>query len=251
MDKVLGPLKNTVAFPYIDDVIIPSTTVEEGLERVRLVLEALRKHNITLRLSKCSFFCTKIDYLGREISAEGIRPGQAKIAAISKMVPPETVKQVRQFVGLAGYFRKFIRNFAKVVEPLTRLTRKDVRWCWENEQQDAFEQVKVLLTSRPVLAIFDPSLPTELHTDASSLAVGAILLQTHPGGVQRVVAYFSRQTTIDQRQYHSYELETMAVVYALQYFRVYLLGLQFTVVTDCNALRTTFTKKDLIPRVGR
>jgi transposase InsO family protein len=248
MNKVLGPLKNTVAFPYIDDVIIPSTTVEEGLHRLRLVLEALRKHNITLRLSKCSFFCTKIDYLGREV---GIRPGRAKIVAISNMVPPRTVKQVRQFLGLAGYFRKFVQNFSKVVEPLTKLTRKDVKWCWGSEQQGAFEQVKTALTSRPILAVFDSSLPTELHTDASSLAVGAVLLQTHPGGVQRVVAYFSKQTTVDQRHYHSYELETMAVVYALHHFRVYLLGLQFTVVTDCNALRTTFSKKDLIPRVGR
>jgi ribonuclease HI len=101
-----------------------------------------------------------------------------------------------------------------------------------------------------VLAIFNPQLPTELHTDASALGLGAILLQEHDGK-QRVVAYYSKQTTVDQRQYHSYELETMAVVYALKHFRVYLLGMKFTVVTDCNALRTAFSKKDLIPRIGR
>lgn len=250
MTNVLGSLKNSVAFSYMDDVIIPSTTIAEGLQRLRLVLEALRKHNLTLKITKCSFFSTKIEYLGREISEEGIKPGQAKIEAILKMIVPNTVKQVRQFLGLAGYFRKFVKNYSKVVTPLTQLTRKDSKWCWGAEQEAAFETIKRVLTTRPVLAIFDPTLPTELHTDASSMAVGAILLQLHDG-VQRVVAYFSKQTTMEQRQYHSYELETMAVVYALHHFRVYLLGLHFTVVSDCNALRTTFAKRDLIPRVGR
>lgn len=250
MNNVLGPLKNSVAFPYMDDVIIPSTSIEEGLHRLRLVLETLRKHNLTLKISKCTFFSTKIDYLGREISEEGIRPGRVKTEAILKMKAPKTVKQVRQFVGLSGYFRKFIEGYSKLVEPLTRLTRKDSKWCWGKEQEAAFERIKRLLTSRPVLSVFDPTLPTELHTDASSIALGAILLQTHDKE-QKVVAYFSKQTTSDQRHYHSYELETMAVVYALQHFRVYLLGLHFTIVTDCNALRTTFTKKDLVPRVGR
>jgi hypothetical protein len=250
MNNVLGQLKNTVAFPYIDDIIIPSATVEEGLDRLCLVLEALRKHNLTIKLGKCNFFYTEISYLGREVSAEGIRPGQQKIHAVLQMSAPRTVKQVRQFIGLSSYFRKFLKDYARIVEPLTKLTRRDVKWQWKAEQEQAFQTVKEMLTSRPVLAIFDPHLPTELHTDASSTGLGAILLQEH-NGKQRVVAYFSKQTTIDQRQYHSYELETMAVVYALKHFRVYLLGLHFTVVTDCNALRTTFSKKDLIPRVGR
>ena len=114
-----------------------------------------------------------------------------------------------------------------------------------------FQEVKDRLTTRPILAIFDPTLITELHTDASSLGVGAMLMQRTTDGPVVVVAYYSKQTTPDQRCYHSYELETMAVVFALRHFRVYLLGLQFKVVTDCNALRTTFTKRDLLPRVGR
>lgn len=250
MNNVLGSLKNKIAFPYMDDVIIPSTTVEEGLRRLRLVFEAFRKHNLTIKLSKCSFFHKQIDYLGREISADGIKPGKRKIEAILRMDEPKTVKQVRQFLGLSGYFRKFVKNYSGIVEPLTRLTRKDSKWCWQAEQQEAFKTVKAALVSRPVLAIFDHSLPTELHTDASSSAVAAILFQTHDG-VQRVVAYFSKKTTIDQRQYHSYELETMAVVYALHHFRVYLLGINFTVITDCSAIKTAFSKKDLLPRIGR
>jgi hypothetical protein len=250
MNNVLGPLRNTIAFPYMDDIIIPSATLEEGLCRLRLVLEALRKYNLTLKIEKCVFFGTQIDYLGREISAEGVRPGKRKVEAVLQMQPPETVKQVHQFLGLMGYFRRFLKNYAKIVEPISKLTRRDVNWCWEDEQHSAFNTVKTMLTTRPVLAVFEPTRKTELHTDASATAIGAILLQEFDG-VQRVIAYFSKQITSDQRHYHSYELETMAVVYALQHFRVYLIGIQFTVVTDCNALKTTFSKKDLIPRVGR
>lgn len=251
INKVLGPLRNKIAFPYIDDVIIPATTVNEGLKRLRKVLEAFRAHDLTLKLSKCYFFLTVVDYLGREISADGIRPGKRKTEAISRMCEPKTVRQVRQFLGLSGYFRKFVKDYAKIVEPLTRLTKKNVKWQWNTEQQRAFDKIKAVLITRPVLAIFNHTLVTELHTDASTTAVAAILFQTDSEGVQHVVAYFSKQTTIEQRHYHSYELETMAVVYALQYFRVYLLGLRFTVVTDCSALRTTFSKRDLVPRVGR
>ncbi len=250
INNVLGPLKNSVALPYMDDIIIPARTEEEGLLRLRKVLEALRQHNLTLNLDKCSFFKSSIDYLGREISAEGVRPGRRKIEAVLQMHPPQTVREVRQFLGLAGYFRRFVKDYARLVEPLTRLTKASTEWQWTTEQEDAFRAVQEMLTTRPVLAIFDPSLPTELHADASSMGLGAILLQTHDG-VQRVVAYYSKQTTVDQRQYHSYELETMAVVYALRHFRVYLLGLNFVVVTDCSALRTTFLKKDLVPRVAR
>lgn len=118
-------------------------------------------------------------------------------------------------------------------------TRADVPWT-----------IKEKLTTRPVLAIFDPDKPTEVHTDASAIGIGAILLQ-QVDGKMAVVSYYSRQTTADQRCYHSYELETMAVVLALRYFRVYLLGMKFKVVTDCNAVRSTFVKRDLLPRIGR
>jgi hypothetical protein len=172
MNNVLGPLRNTIAFPYMDDIIIPSATLEEGLCRLRLVLEALRKYNLTLRIEKCVFFGAQIDYLGREISAEGVRPGKRKVETVLQMQPPETVKQVHQFLGLMGYFRRFLKNYAKIVEPISKLTRRDVNWCWEDEQQSAFNTVKTMLTTRPVLAVFEPTRKTELHTDASATATG-------------------------------------------------------------------------------
>lgn len=232
----------------MDDVVIPSKTIEEGLQRLRQVLTIFRKNRLTLRLEKCTFFAETLEYLeylGREISEQSVRPGRQKIDAVARMTAPQSVKQVRQFLGLASYFRKFVRNFSLVVEPLTRLTRKDVPWMWGPEQREAFHAIQDILTTRPVLTIFDPDKPTEVHTDASALGVGAILLQ-RVDDKMAAVAYYSRQTTADQRLYHSYELETMAVVFALRYFRAYLLGIQFKVVTDCNALRPTFTKKKFI-----
>lgn len=163
------------------------------------------------------------------------------------MERPRSVKQVRQFLGLVSYFRKFVENFATIAEPLTRLTRKNTSWSWEDAQERAFQTIKGKLTTRPVLAIFDPDKPTEVHTDANTIGIGAILLQ-QVDGKMAVVSYFNRETTADQRCYHFYELETMAV--ALRYFRIYLLGIKFKVVTDCNAVRSTFVKRDLLPRIG-
>lgn len=130
VNNVLGDLRNKVAFPYVDDIIIPCKTIEEGLNRLEKVLKVLRRNNLTLKLSKCEFFKTNIDYLGREVSKEGVRPGSKKISALVRMPIPQNVKQVRQFLGLAGYFRKYVPGFAKLIEPLTVLTRKDTQWIW-------------------------------------------------------------------------------------------------------------------------
>lgn len=129
------------------------------------------------------------------------------------------------------------------MEPLTRLTRKNTVWTWHESQKQTFHQIQQALTSCPILAIYNPKLKIELHTDASSIDLAAMLLQFDANGEAHVVSYFSKQTTFDQRHYQSYELETMAVVYALKYFHVYLLGINFRIVTDCNALRTTLSKK--------
>ncbi|CAK9829656.1 Transposon Tf2-8 polyprotein [Anthophora retusa] len=133
---------------------------------------------------------------------------------------------------------------------ITKLTKKDEQWKWGDEQEEARKYILKKLCTKPLLVIFDPTRETELHTDASSLGYGAILFQRVDGDL-RVVAYFSRRTTTEESRYHSYELETLAIVNALKYFRVYLLGLNFKIITDCNAVKATGTKKDLIPRVAR
>lgn len=252
INKILGARRFTYALAYMDDLLIPSATINEGFERLEEVLQLLQQAGLTLKLQKCSFFDETIEYLGYEISASGIRPSERKILAVKDFPAPRNVHEVRQFLGLASYFRKFVKGFGEIARPLTNLLKKNSVWQWTVTEIDAFNSLKSKLVDRPVLALYDPKLETELHTDASSLGLGGILMQWQGNPrTLKPVAYFSRQTTPEERHMHSYELETLAVVCSLKKFRVYLLGINFTVFTDCNALRTTLTRRDLIPRIAR
>lgn len=250
MCKIVNELEDGTAFPYLDDILIPSKTYEEGLDKLEKTLDILLKYGLTLQPTKCNFLSTQISYLGREISEQGVQPNKLKTEAILKLKPPTNKKELRQFCGLANYFRKFIINFAFIMQPITKLLKKHAIWMWSSEQDDAFELIKSILADKPVLKIFDHKLPIQLHCDASSIGVGGILMQKH-GDKWHPVAYFSKQCTYEQSRYHSYELETMAIVFSLRHFRTYLLGKQFTIYTDCAAVRATAVKKDLIPRIAR
>ena len=153
-------------------------------------------------------------------------------------------------MGLASYFRKFIPEFSVRTACVTKLTKNNQPWEWGKDQNDARQYVLDKLSSHPLLIIFYPERESELHTDASSIGYGAILFQKVAGDF-RVVAYYSRRTTPEESRYHSYELETLAIVNALKHFRVYLLGIKFKIITDCNAVKATSNKKDLLPRVAR
>ncbi|WP_253302469.1 reverse transcriptase domain-containing protein [Wolbachia endosymbiont of Psylliodes chrysocephala] len=251
INKILGPLRFTTAMAYMDDILIPTKDIKSGLESLELILRVLREAKLTLRLTKCQFFKSEIEYLGHEISSDGTKPGKRKTDAIERFPTPKNVHEVRQFIGLSSYFRKYIQSFSLIAKPLTQLTKKGILFVWEKPQQDAFETLKQKLISRPLLALYDSKAWTELHTDACKLGIGGILLQRQEDESLRPVLYFSRQTTKEEQRYHSYELETLAVVVSMRQFRVYLIGIQFKVVTDCNAVRSTLTKRDLIPRIGR
>lgn len=248
--NVLKELPSGTAFGYLDDVIIPAHSQEHSLAQLKLVLAVFRKYNLTLQLKKCKFFMEKLNYLGREISAEGVRPDPIKVKALNNLNEPTNKKELQRFLGLAGYFRKFIKGYAKITSPLTKLLRKNIPWCWGGEQTKAASQLKEILVSRPVLKIYDPDLDIEVHTDASSIAMAAILIQIHADG-PHPIAYYSKQCSYEQSRYHSYELETMAVVFALRHFRIYVLGKQFKIFTDCSAIRACSTKRDIIPRIAR
>lgn len=171
--------------------------------------------------------------------------GNNKTQALLNFPIPRDVKGVRQFMGLARFFRKFVPDFARRTSVITSLTKKDSPFQWKEEHEVARQYVINCLASRPLLSVFDPNLPTELHTDASSLGFGAILFQKLDGNL-KVVGYYSRRTNPCEELYHSYELET------LKHFRVHLSGVKFTLVMDCNAIKFTATgKKDLLPRVTR
>lgn len=253
MNHVLGPARFDKATVYIDDLLIFGKTSDECIDRLEEVLILLEKANLKLNLSKCSFLHNVINYLGFEISSLGMRPGMTKIQSVIDFPRPDNVHGARQFLGLVSYFRKFIQGFAQLAHPITKLLKKNATWEWTRDQDESFNSLKTKLTERPVLTIYDPTAETELHTDASKIGVGGMLLQRPQGtgGSFHPVAYYSRQTTPEEKNFHSYELETLAVICALKKFRVYLIGKPFKIVTDCSALRSTFTKRDLIPRIAR
>lgn len=242
---------NNVITPYLDDIILPSRTIEEGIALLRKVLLKLREYGLTLKLSKCKFLCEKVDYLGHEISFAGIQPGVGKILCVEKFPTPTNVHEVRQFIGLCSYFRKFVEKFAIIAEPLTRLTRKNENFSWADEQKSAFESLKQKLCSRDVLVLYDFSKEHEIHTDACMKGLAGVLLQKDENGRMNPVCYFSRQTSASEKKFHSYELEALAVVESLEKFRIYVLGKEFCVVTDCSALQTASTKRDMSSRIAR
>lgn len=252
INKALGSKRFELAIPYLDDILTAAPTIEQSLVKLEALLVLIRDAHLTLNLSKCHFLESSIEYLGYEISENGLQPGVRKTQAVSNFPTPTNVHQVRQFVGLASFFRRFVLDFAKIARPLTMLTKNDVVWTWGPEQEFSFKEIKNRLVSRPVLALYNPEYATEVHCDASKFGLGGILLQKpDEKSPLRAVSYYSRQTTKSEEFLHSYELETMAVVSALKKFRVYLIGLQFKVMTDCSALRSTLSKRDLMPRIAR
>jgi hypothetical protein len=251
MHLVLGNMRHKEALTYLDDVIIPSVDISEGMQRLKQVLQLLVNAGLTLKLDKCTFFGHSVNYLGFEISRDGIRLGSNKIDAVKNFLTPTNQRQVRQFLGLASFFRRFVQGFSIIAKPLTQLLKGDQSWVWSLDQQKAFEELKNTLVHKPVLALYSPEANTELHTDACKIGVAGILLQRDKQLKLRPIAYFSRQTTPEEQNYSSYDLETLAVVASLQKFRVYLIGIHFKVITDCNSLRATFSKRDMLPRVAR
>ena len=205
------------------------------LANLRQIFEALRSANLTLRPSKCEFGKTAVEYLGYRISGEGVLPGTRKIAAIRDYPQPLNAKQVRQFLGLASFFRRFERNFARVATPLYDLT-KPVPFRWSSEADKAFVKLKDSLVQAPVCAMFDFKRATELHTDASHDGLGAMLLQVYDDG-PRLIYCISRRTSAAERNYHSTKLELLAVVWAVIRLRHYLLGSHFTIVSDCTCIQ--------------
>lgn len=236
---------------YMDDILIATVTLDEHLQILKEVFAVIKENSLTLKLSKCKFLFEEIDYLGYRINKEGIQPNPRNVEAIKGFPVPKNSRDVHSFLGLASYFRKFIRNFATIAKPLYDLIRKDAVFQWGPTELTIFNQLKKILLSQPVLAIYSPTDPTELHCDASSLGYGAILMQRKSDKQWHPVFFFSKRTTDAESRFHSFELETLAIINALKRFRIYLEGIQFTIVTDCNSLALTLNKKQVNPRIAR
>ena len=233
------------------DIICFSQNFEEHLEHLRLIFERLEKAGIKLKPPKCSFAKTEVKYLGHLLAPGEIRPDPGNIEKIRNLVPPTTVKGVREFVGMASYYRSFVPDFGRRAGPLTELTKKSVSFHWGEEQQTAFEDLKKALTSEPVLALPDFTKPFILMTDGSATGLGAVLSQDHGDSKERVVAYASKKTGPLEKNYSACELECLALVWAVKSFRDYLLGRTTIVLTDHWALKWLQTLENASPRLQR
>ena len=244
MQTVLAGLEGKSCFVYIDDILVCSRSFEEHIAHLREVLERLRRANLKLKLAKCSFLCKSVQYLGHVISREGISPDPAKTSKVREFPVPTDVTKLRQFLGLASYYRRFMPNFAKVSGPLHSLTKKGVHFEWTVACQKAFDQLKHMLCSAPVLAYpqFGPGHQFTLETDASLAGLGAVLSQQDEKGRLHPVAYASRTLHKHEQNYPITELETLGLVWAVKYFRAYILGHHCKVLTDhaaCTSLLNT------------
>jgi len=242
MSIVLRDLLWVVCLCYLDDIIIYGRTPEELLERLRMVLDKLRDAGLKLKPSKCVLFKTEIQYLGHLVSADGVNPIPNKIQALKDWPTPHCIRDVRAFFGLASYYRRFVKGFATIAEPLTRLTRKQTRFVWTEEAQEAFDKLKQALIDATSLAFPYSELPRILDTDASDVAIGAVLSQ-NLDGVERPIAFFSRVMNQTQRNYCTTRRELLAVISALQHFRHYLLGAKVILRTDHHSLKWLKTFK--------
>lgn len=253
LTKVLSPfIRDERLIVFIDDILIASKTIEEHLQTVKDVLETLADNGLELQLTKCQFVKTCVEFLGYDVRFNCIQPSDRHIRSVRDFPIPCDKKSLQRFLGLVNYFRKFIDGFNVQAAPLYELLKEGNEFVMTRGHIQAVESLKTALVSKPVLRIYSPTAETELHTDASSAGYGGVLLQRQvDDGLFHPVMYHSRKTTPAEARLHSFELETLAIVYCLQRFRTYLFGLHFKVVTDCSSLKHTLQKKDVNAKIAR
>lgn len=250
MEMALNGLQWTTCLIYLDDVIIFSQTIQENIDKLRLVFDRIRKTKLKLKPAKCSLLRSDVTFLGHVVSANGVNPNPTNIDKICGWPQPARVRDVRAFLGMSGYYRRFVKDYSKLAKPLTNLTRKGVTFCWTTPCEDAFQKLKSVLVSPEVMAFPTDHCPFILDTDACDVSIGAVLSQMQ-GGNERVIAYASRTLNKAERNYCVTDRELLAVKHFVEYFRQYLLGRSFTVRSDHQALVWLFSLKEPKARVAR
>merc|ERR1711893_344723 len=244
MEKMLDGLVYQFVVVYLDDVVIYSESIEKHLEHLRQVLERFKQAGLKLKPKKCELCRNQVDYLGHTVSPEGKGTKKDLIEKVQNWTPPRTVKQVRQFLGLANYYHDFVESYSEIVEPMIRLTDKKVKFVWTPECQTAFETLKVKLTTAPILGFANMEDPFILDTDASDVAMGAVLSQVQ-NGQEKVIAYGSKALTREERNSCVTRRELLAVVYFVNHYKHYLAGGKpFTIRTDHASLRWMMDQKE-------
>ncbi|GJY57888.1 putative reverse transcriptase domain-containing protein, partial [Tanacetum coccineum] len=224
--------------------LTPSELEEEHAEHLKLILELLKKEELYAKFSKCEFWLSKVQFLGHVIDSEGIHVDPAKIESIKDWASPKTPTEIHQFLGLAGYYRRFIKGFSKIAKPMTKLTQKNVKFDWSEKAEAAFQLLKQKLCSAPILALPEGSENFVVYCDASRKGLGAVLMQR-----EKVIAYASRQLKIHEKNYTTHDLELGAIVFALKMWRHYLYGTKC--FTNHNSLQHILDQKELNMRQRR
>ncbi len=237
MNQIMGDYLNKFVIVFLDDIIIYSNSLEEHDKQLRLVLERLRAAKLYAKPSKCAFFQREVEFLGHHVGVNGLRIMEDKLAAVTAWPTPKGVRDVRAFLGLVGFYRRFIRNFSRIALPLTTLTRTvtGAPFSWGPTQQAAFEELQQALRVAPVLQLADPSLPFVVHTDASGFATGAVLQQDQGQGLQPIT-FLSKKMEDAETRYPVHEQELLAIIHALTNWEHYLAGAPFLVKTDHKSL---------------
>jgi hypothetical protein len=243
MNNCLGSMVYRQVLVYLDDIMVYSMSYEDHLTHLDEVFGRLSQANLTVKLTKCKLAQVQTVYLGYEVSSQGLEPEKSKLQAISAMEPPKNVKQVRQFLGVVGYYRRFIKDFAKKAEVLNELLAKEKRFEWTPACQQAFDLLRQALITQPVLAHPRFDRPFVVTTDASNYAVSGILEQMDDSGRHHPIAYASRRMQPAEQRYSTTERECLAVVFAIQKFKVYL-DQRFELVTDHKALKWLLHSQD-------
>jgi len=236
---------------YFDDIMLATETIEGHLELLSKVLKVMKNKQLEIRLDKSQFLKCEVIYLGYCVNQYGIQPNPKNISIIENYPVTQNNKELQSFIGLSSYFRRFIPNFAIIAKPLYSLLKKDIPYEFGEEQMRSFDSIKSKLGEQPLLAIYNPNAITELHCDASSHGYGSILFQKQPDNHFHPIFYYSHRTAESESRYHSYELEMLAIINSIKRFRVYLQGIKFKIVTDCNSVALTLQKKDINPRIAR
>lgn len=251
MDLVIPPQLREMVFVYLDDLLLISETFEDHLQLLARVAQLLRGSGLTVNISKCKFFMREVKYLGYIIGEGVMKPDPSKVSAILDMHPPRTVRELRRFLGIVGWYRRFVDNYASLTAPLTDLTSKRRQFIWNEEAQTSFDDIKKVLTTAPLLVTPDFTRPFVVQCDASTSGVGGVLSQEDEEGIERPIAYFSHKLNRAQRNYSITELECLAAVLCIQKFRGYIEGHPFKVVTDHASLRWLMRQTDLNGRLAR
>ncbi|KAL0560141.1 hypothetical protein IC582_000535 [Cucumis melo] len=246
MNRVFREFLDTFVIVFIDDILIYSKTEAEHEKHLRMVLQTLRDNKLYAKFSKCEFWLKQVSFLGHVVSKAGVSVDPAKIEAVTGWTRPSTVSEVRSFLGLAGYYRRFVENFSRIATPLTQLTKKGAPFVWSKACEDSFQNLKQKLVTAPVLTVPDGSSNFVIYSDSSKKGLGCVLMQQG-----KVVAYASRQLKSHEQNYPTHDLELAAVVFALKIWRHYLYGEKIQIFTDHKSLKYFFTQKELNMRQRR